>query len=184
MKRITFSLGLGLFLLPLIAAGIYILAVRAAAFFRYDQAYFTPRYNELYLSPGSVASAIELALHQDNPDLFAELTGLRFKAPPPQANPNVHLMILWKITDAGYFQYLFFDVKNYQRIIYNVKQVNERWVMVPFDAYYYLDSGDWLLFFLPAASIWWSVLLVVAVGVMVYRVAARFRGQIFHPPAS
>lgn len=184
MKRITFSLGVGLFLFPLIAAGTYVLTVRAAALVRYDKTYFTPYYGELYSSPGAVASAIELALHQDQSPLLAELTGLRFKMRPLQENPNARLMVLWKITDSGYFQYLFFDVRNYHRIIYNIKKVNGRWVMVPYDAYYYLDSGDWLLFFSPAVAIWWSVLLVVTMGVTVYRIASRFREQVFHPPES
>jgi hypothetical protein len=184
MKRRTVYIGIGLFLLPLLAAGVYVLAVRAMALFRYDPSYFTPQYQDQYPSPGTVASAIEQALHKDNPAIFAELTGLRRRIRPPQANPNVRLMILWKVTDQGYFQYLFFNTKTYQRIMYNIKQVDGRWVWVPRDLYYFLDSGDWLLFFLPAAALWWSVLVVIAVGVSIYTLAARFREQQYRFPRS
>jgi hypothetical protein len=177
MKRQTVFLGIGLFLLPLFAAGMFILVVRVQALFRYDRSYFTPHYQELYSSPGAVASAIELALHNDTPAVFAELTGLRRKIRPPQANPDLHLMVLLKVTDAGYFQYLFFNVKNYQRIVYNIKKVDGRWVMVPRDLTYFLDSGDWLLFFSPAVTIWWSVLAVIAIGMAIFYLAARFREE-------
>ena len=182
MKNRSLYLGLGLFVLPLFAAGIFILSVRAQAIFRYDQAYFTPHYQELYSSPGSVATAIESALHNNDPALFTELTGLRHKMRPPQANPNLYLMIVLKVTDAGYFQYLFYDVKTYLRTVFNIKKVDGRWVMVPRDAYYFLDSGDWLLFFLPATILWWSVLAVIGIGMAVSRIAARFREQIYRLP--
>jgi hypothetical protein len=184
MKRRTVYIGIGLFLLPLFAAGGFILTVRALALFRYDPSYFTPHYQELYPSPGTVASAIEQALHDDTPSLFAELTGLRLKIRPPQANPDVRLMILWKVTDKGYFQYLFFNTRTYHRIIYNIKQVDGRWVWVPRDLYYFLDSGDWLLFFSPAAAIWWIVLTVTAVGLGIFSIAARFREQQYRFPKS
>jgi hypothetical protein len=181
MKRHTVFLGIGLFLLPLFAAGAFILVVRFQGFFRYDQSYFTEHYQELYPSPGAVVSAIELALHDNTPAIFAELTGLRHKMRPPQANPDIRLMIVLKVTDRGYFQYLFYNVKTYERIVFNVKEVNGRWVLAPRDIHYFLDSGDWLLFFLPAAAIWWSVLSVIAAGTAIYRLAARFREQLFRP---
>jgi len=161
---------------------MFVLVVRAQALFRYDQSYFTQHYQKLYPSPGAVASAIELALHNDTPSIFAELTGLRHKLRPPQANPDIRLMVVLKVTDSGYFQYLFFNIKTYQRIVYNVKEVDGRWVMVPRDLYYFLDSGDWLLFFIPAATIWWSVLAVIAVGTAIFQLAARFRQQLYRPP--
>ena len=181
MKIRTVYLVIGLFLLPLFAAGMFILVVRLQGLVRYDPSYFTEQYQELYPSPGAVASAIELALHDDTPSTFAELTGLRHKIRPPQPNPDIHLMVALKVTDAGYYQYLFFNVKTYERIVYYVKEVDGRWVMVPRDSYYYLDSGDWLLFFTPAATIWWSLLAVIAAGAVTYRLAARFREQLYHP---
>ena len=182
MKTRTLLLGLGLFVLPLFAAGIFILSVRAEAIFRYDPAYFTPHYQELYSSPGSVATAIESALRNNDPALLAELTGLRHKIRPLQTNPNLYFMTVLKVTDAGYFQYLFLDVKTYLRTVFNIKKVDGRWVMVPSDAYYFLDSGDWLLFFLPATAVWWSLLAVIAIGVAISRIAARFREQVYRLP--
>jgi hypothetical protein len=184
MKNRTVYLVSGLFLLPLFAAGMYILVVRLQGLIRYDPSYFTEYYQGLYPSPGAVASAIELALHNETPSTFAELTGLRHEMRPPQASPDVRLMIVLKVTDAGYYQYLFFNVKTYQRIVYNVKEVNGRWILAPRDPYYFLDSGDWLLFFTPATAIWWSLLAVVAVGTVTFRLAARFREQLYHPNKS
>ncbi len=181
MKSRTVYIWIGLFLLPLIAAGIFILALRLQGLIRYDPSYFTEHYQELYPSPGAVASAIELALHNNTPSIFAELTGLRHKIRPPQPNPDIHLMVVLKVTDSGYYQYLFFNVKTYERIVYHIKKVDGRWVMVPRSPYYFLDSGDWLLFFIPAATIWWSLLAVVAVGTAIYRLAARFREQQYRP---
>jgi hypothetical protein len=180
MKRHTVFLVIGLFLLPLFAAGMYILVERIQGLIRYDPSYFTEYYQELYPSSGAVASAIELALHNNTPSTFAELTGLRHKMRPPQANPDIHLMVALKVTDAGYHQYLFFNVKTYERIVYNVKEVDGRWVLVPRDPYYFLDSGDWLLFFTPAATIWWSLLAVISVGMFTFRLATRFREQLYH----
>jgi len=179
MKRQFYYMGVGLFLLPLLAAGLFILTVRIQALSRYDQAYFTPQYRELYDSPGSVSIAIEQALHRDDRPIFAELTGLRRKINPPEANPNIHLMIVLKVTADGYFQTLFFNTKNYQRIVYNIKKVGGRWVMVPRDAYYFLDSGDWLLFFTPVLIVWWGLLAVVSVSIGTFHLAARFREQLY-----
>jgi hypothetical protein len=88
-------------------------------------------------------------------------------------------MILLKIDDAGYFQYLYFDVKTYERIVYNVKQVNGRWVVVPRDAYYYLDSGKWLIVLIPSVTIWWSLLIVIGVAIFIFRIAAKARARLF-----
>ncbi len=182
MKRQFFYIVFGLFLLPLLAAGLFILVVRIQTLSRYDQAYFTAQYQERYASPGSVAVAIEQALHSDDRSIFAELTGLRKKIRPPEANPDIHLMIVLKVSDAGYFQYLFFNTQNYQRIVYYIKQVGGRWVMVPRDAYYFLDSGDWLLFFTPLLIVWWGLLAVTSLGVGIVHLAARFREQLYGIP--
>lgn len=179
MKPRWIYIWIGLFLLPLALAGVYILGVRFQALFRYDKAYFTPDYQKLYSSPGSVAGAIEGALHGDDRSIFVELTGLRHPIRPPAKNPNERMMIVLEVTRAGYFQELFFDVKTFQRSIYHIKKVDGRWVMVPPDAYYYLDSGDWLLFYTPLLLVWWSLLVVVAMGISVFRLASAFRQQLY-----
>jgi hypothetical protein len=136
----------------------------------------------MYGSPGSVATAIEHAVKDGDFSSYPELTGLRVKGIPPEHNPNLRLMIALKVTDNGYFQYLFFDVKNNHRTIYQIKKVHGRWVMAPPDAFYFLDSGEWLLFFTPLLTIWWSLIAVVAVAVAVFRIAGHFRDQIYRPP--
>jgi len=182
MNKRAIYIGMGLILLPLLAAGAFILIVRIQAIFRYDPTYFAPAYQERYASPGAVAIAIEGVLHGEDRSIFAELTALRRQIQPPETNPNVRLMILLDVTDQDYYQFLFFDVVTYHRMLINVKQVGGRWVMAPQDAYYFLDSGDWLLFSTPALAIYWSLLVVVLVGAGVFKLAARFRRQIYEPP--
>ncbi len=181
MKKWVVYLGIGLFLLPLFAAGLYIMFVRIEALFRYDQTLFTSDYQKQYASPGSVAIAIEQALNTGDLSIFTELTGLRSRFRPPEANPNLRLMVLIDVSEAGYYQYLYFDVKNYHRFVFNTKQVDGRWVMAPQDTYYYLDSGDWLLFFTPFLSLWWSLLAVISASVGIFTLAKRFRQQLYGP---
>lgn len=185
MNKRHIYVGTGLLLLPILVVGAFILIVRIQAIFRYDPAYFTPAYQERYASPGAAAIAIEEGLHNEDPSIYAELTGLRRQIHPPDANPNARLMMLWEVTDEDYYQYLFFDVVTYHRLMFNVKQVDGRWVMVPQDTFYFLDSGEWQLFFTPAVTIYWSLLVVILVGAGIFKLAARFRRQIYaHPGES
>jgi len=182
MKKLIIYLGISLFFLPLLLAGLFVMVVRIQGLFRYDPIYFSPEYKKNYSNPSAVAVRIEEGLHTADSALFAELTATRRKFRPPEANPDVHLLILLKVSEEGYYQYLFFDAHTYRRIVYYIKEVSGRWVMAPEDAFYFLDSGDWLVFFTPAAVIWWSVMVVVWVGMGIYRMAARFRNGFSHPP--
>jgi hypothetical protein len=169
----------GLAFLPLAVAGLLVLVVAIQAQFRYDQNFFTARYQDLYSSPSIVAEALEKSIRTNDPPLYAELTGLRKKSRPIEHNPNIRLAILLQVDDAGYFQYLFFDVKTYARSTFYIKKVMGRWVVVPQDMYFYLDSGRWLVFFTPLALIWWGALLIGALVILIHRSAARFREGIF-----
>ncbi len=169
----------GFAIFPLLVAGLFILVVTIQAEFRYNQDFFTLLYQDRYSSPGTVASALEKAIQTSDQDLYLELTGLRKKPTPIKHNPNIRLTILLEVDEAGYFQYLFFDVKTYERALFFLKNVMNRWIVVPQDAYFYLDSGRWLAVFTPLALIWWGTLFVVELAILVYRTAARFRESLF-----
>ena len=182
MRRKYYYITTGLVLLPLLIAGLFVLIVNIQAQFRYDKSYFTPEYQEIYDAPGIVAMALEQALRTGNTSLFADLTGLNKKPGPLEPNLNIRLTILLDVDDAGYFKYLYFNVKNYERAPHYIKEVNNRWVVVPQDAYFYLDSGQWLLTFTPLAAIWWLFLIVVGSGIFVFQWAARVRRVLFRMP--
>ena len=169
----------GLAFFPLVVAGLFVLVVTIRAQFRYDQNFFTSRYQALYSNPSMVAEALEEAIRTNDQTLYADLTGLRTKLRSIEHNPNIRLATLLEVDDAGYFEYLFFDVKTYARSPFFIKKVMDRWVVVPQDMYFYLDSGRWLVVFTPLALIWWGALLVGALAILIYRSAARFRENLY-----
>ena len=175
LNRYTF---IGLALLPLLLAGLFILYVVVQIPFRYDMSYFTPQYQEIYSAPGNVAVALEEVLQTGDSLLYSELTGLRLKARAPQANPNMALTIVLDVDELGYFHYLYFDVKTYRRAVYYIKEVNDRWVVVPEDAIFSFNSGRWLVTFTPLAAIWWAILIFSGLGVLTFNWSARYREEI------
>jgi len=160
--------------LPLIVAGLYGTLVNLHLYFRYDEDYFQDSYNQKYQAPGPVALAVEKAIQTGDSALFQELSGMRrsFKI---EANPDVVFTVLLDVDDRGYFHYLYLDMSNYRRSTYYIKQVGERWVVVPDDLYFFWDSGLWWDVFLPIALVWWVVLTVVWLVVFVYRISSRIR---------
>lgn len=166
---------IGLALLPLLLAGLFILYVVVQIPFRYDMSYFTPQYQEIYSAPGNVAVALEEVLRTGDSLVYAELTGLRLKARAPQANPNMALTIVLDVDELGYFHYLYFDVKTYKRAVYYIKEVNDRWVVVPEDAIFAFKSGRWLVTITPLAAIWWAILIFSGLGVLIFYKSARIR---------
>lgn len=169
-------------MLPLVIAGSYILFVHIQALFRYDNAYFTPQYQKRYDAPSTVAVELEKIIRTGDFGALAEITGLRKRINPPKPDPNIRLTVLMKVDDAGYFHYLYFDTKTYERSTFYVKKVMGRYVMVPQDAYFYLDSGQWKVVFGPLATIWWVLLGVTMFGLFIYRAAAKFRNSEYHIP--
>lgn len=169
-------------LVPIFLLIIYALYASVQALFRYDKAYFSELHIKTYNSPSTVAITLETVLRTGDQSIFNELTGLNNKLPAPTPNRNLRLIYLLDVDKAGYFHYLYYDVKTYRRALYYVKQVGGRWVVVPQDAYFYIDSGQWKVVFTPLAVIWWSLLLVIGIGITVYRGAARAREVIFHLP--
>lgn len=150
--------------------------------FRYDMRYFTPEYQSTYGAPGAVAFALEGAIRSGDQALYKELTGLRARPRPIEPNPNLVFAVLLEVDEAGYFQYLYFDVKTYERSTFYIKQVMDRWVVAPQDVYFYWDSGRWLVVFTPLALIWWGALAVGGSAYWIYWSSARFREQLFQTP--
>ena len=169
----------GLALLPLVIAGLYIGYANIQNWFRYDEAYFTPTYAETYDAPFAATSKLERVLQTGDAAVYAELTGLRRLPPVPEPNPKVVYAILLEVDEKDYFHYMYFNPDTYERLIYYLKEVKGRWVVVPQDAYFYYDSGQWLKLFLPVSFIYWPILLIATVAVLVFRATSRVRGQVF-----
>ena len=170
--------GISLVLAPLIIAAIYVLAVNIHSHYRYDQAYFSSEYQEIYHSPGTVARDLEQALRNGDTKLYSELTGLRGKARTLPPRPSIVLSILIDVDDRDYFHYLYFDINTYMRETHYIKEVHGRWIATPQDAYFYFDSGQWTKVFAPLAAVWWAVFVVVALAIYVSRSAARTRASL------
>jgi hypothetical protein len=166
---------LGLAILPLLVAGLFILYVVVQIPFQYDKSYFTPQYYEMYNTPSTVAVALEEQLRTGDARLYSELTGLRRKARTPQANPNMALTIVLEVDEHGYYHYLYFDVKTYRRAVHYIKEVRDRWVVVPEDAIFAYQSGRWLLTFGPLVAIWWAIVIFLGLGGVIYTRSARLR---------
>ena len=152
-----------LVLIPLILAGLYIVAVQVNAIFRYDKTYFNQEYVETYASPGAVARALEGALQNGDTQLYNELTGLKREFNEMSPQPNLHFSILVEVDDQDYFHYLYFDMDTMHRATHYVKEAKGRWVTVPQDAFLYFDSGQWMKVFMPVTLSWWVLLGAIAI---------------------
>jgi len=164
-------------LLPLVLAGLFVLVVQVQGMVRYDPAYFTDTYIEQYDTPGSVARALEGVLQTDDRELLAELQGLRRTA-AFETNPKIIFIMLWE-RDDRYFTYMYLDMQTLRRYPHYVEKVKGRWVVAPADAHYYFHSGRWLVVFTPLALVWWVLEIVVVLGLLVYRLSARLRGEMY-----
>ncbi len=178
MKRyINLRLILIVALFPLVAGGLFVLVVGGMGRVRYDSAYFAAPYTGRYETPGATARALERALQAGDQDLLAELEALRHPV-TFEANPDVIFVMLWE-RDERYITYFYVDVQTHERYMYYFEQVNGRWVVSPPDAYYYLHSGRWLIVFTPLAIVWWLLGTVAILVVLVFRLAARVRTQMY-----
>lgn len=164
-------------LFPLLLLGLYVLAVQIHGLVRYDLAYFTEDYVEEYKTPGSVARALEGALREDDQVLQAELQGRRRPA-KFYTSPSLIFVMMWERTDH-FFTYLYFDMQTYERHVYHLEEVDGRYVAMQPDAYYFFHSGRWLVVFTPLAIAWWVVEIVVILAVVVFRLSARMREQMY-----
>jgi len=167
--------GIGIAMIPLLIAGLYIMGVIIHGAFRYDNTFFTPEYQDQYFSPGSVAVDLEHALRTGDSELYAQLTGLRSSPIASEEKPDIVLSILIDVDDRDYFHYMYFDLGTYLRETHYIKEVKGRWIVSPQDAYFYYDSGQWMKVFAPITAVWWAILIVVALISYVSKRTAQMR---------
>jgi hypothetical protein len=164
---------------PIVVGALLLAATRLVELFRYDESLFTESYSEIYSSPGSVAIDLEHALRTGDATLLRELQGVQSAPEPFQPNTHLVLSILTEV-DGEYFHYMYFDQQEFKRLTKFIKKVDSRWVEVPEGLFYYVDSGQWLRFFAPLAALYWSLVVVVHLGVLVYRVTRRYRNRVYY----
>jgi len=173
--RAHYLKGIGVALVPLILLGIYALYAYIHEQFRYDEKYFSEEFKEAYAAPGVVALELENVLRTGDKAQLSDLQGLRRAVRDVQPNPNLRFAILIEIDDQGYFHYLYFDSRTFLRETHYVKEVDNRWVVVPEDLYFYWDSGNWTSVFMPIAIVWWLILLVYELARFLFHRAAGYR---------
>jgi hypothetical protein len=174
--HVRFRWILAVIVIPFIILGLVVLAAKIYGLFRFERSYFGQEYQELYDTPGAVARALEGVLRGDDPQLLAELQGLRWTAEFETA-PSMILIMLWERTDR-YMTYLFFDMQSYERHAHYFEKVQGRWVVSPTDLYYYIHSGAWQRVFWPIATVWWLLGAVAIGAVWVFRASERMRARL------
>jgi hypothetical protein len=175
--RLPSGLGPVLFvlLIPFVALGLLVLAANLYGLVRYDPAYFSTRYLEEYGEASQVVRDLELALQTGNRSLLAELQGLRWPRQFPTSD-TISFVKLWQ--RAGrYVTYLYVDMDSYERHAHHLEKVRGRWVVAPEDVRYFLYSGQWRAFFLPAAITWWVLGLAVLTFLWLLRHSASLRSR-------
>jgi len=159
---------IGLLLLP-IAVVLVLHGVRAVQEqTRYDEAYFAEEYLNQYETPGSVAIDLEQALRHGDSQLMAALVGTRSGPAPIVPRPSLIYVFLLSV-DGDYFQFLYFNADDYNRLVQYVTEVRGRYVASEPDLYFYMDSGRWRGVAGPIAISWWILVSVFTAGVLVYR---------------
>jgi hypothetical protein len=159
---------MGLAVLPLLLLGIVLLAGVVQGAVWYDSALFSEVYAGRYRTPDGVIARLEKAWQSGDTGLLAEVQGTRWKKGKLEAMPKVRFSIALP-REGEYLEYLFLDYANYHRYIVHIKMVNGRYVVVPENLFYYVNSGRWVRTFYPIAAIWWLALILFALGWWFYR---------------
>lgn len=181
MKQILdLRMAIILMALPLLLAALFVLVAWIQGLNRFDPAYFTPRYIARYEAPGAVARDLEGALQTGDAQLMAELQGMRHPR-IFEASPKMIFTMLWERRDR-FVSYMYFDMNTYHRHMHYFEQVGERWVVSPTDFYFHFYSGEWLKVFLPVGIAWWILGSVAILVVVVFRLSARMRENIYGGP--
>ncbi len=167
---------IGLLLVPILLVLIAYLLTWIQGMTRWDPAFFTQDYLDQYGSPGAVAIDLERALKEGDQNLLRQLQGAKRVGGVSEPRPQLIYALLWEV-DGEYFDYLYFDASNYRRLIQHVRIVDDRYVTVPENLYYYMDSGEWLQVGAPLAITWWILVLLYTVMTLVYRYMDRWRRQ-------
>ena len=167
-KLIDWPYFLGLMLVPFIVIASLFLYTAVEEFIRYDPAYFTDAFLDLYDTPGSVAIALEPVLRNGDEVMMAELLGLRRS--PQTVEPRPDLILTFMIaSDEVYFHYLYFDASDYNRVIQYVKKQDGRYITAEMDLHYYIKSGQWKVVAGPLVAAYWSLVITLTAGIYVYR---------------
>lgn len=169
---------IGLVLLPVLAV-ILLFGINAIqGLSRFDPQYFTPTYLERYDNPGAVAIALEQALREGDRQLMAELLATRRGPEAMQPHPSLIFIFLLGI-EGDYFEYLYLNTSDYNRVIQYVAQQDDRYVASEADLHYYLDSGRWTTVAAPIAATWWILVAVYTAATYVYRRMAAARRRMY-----
>lgn len=169
---------LSLALVPLLIAVALLAYHQFAQGMRYDKAYFSQDHLSRYASVANLLGDMELALQNGDADLMAAVRAIRGGPTPVQINPYLKFGVLLD-KKGEYFNYLYFDNRNYRRYLKPVRQVDGRYVLAPLDLYYFMDSGRWLYVWGPLAALWWIALTVVSGGMTFHRAMERLRRRMF-----
>lgn len=168
---------LAILLVPFVALGLLVLAIKVGGLVRYDPAYFVDEYVTEYGSSPVVARALERSLQTGNRGLSAELQGLRRPA-RFEAAETISFVKLWQ-RQGRYVTYLYVDMNSYERYPHHLEQIKGRWVVAPEDVRYYLYSGRWKDLFLPLAIAWWILGLGVLGFLWLLRNSESLRSRLF-----
>jgi hypothetical protein len=173
-KLIDWPYVIGLLVLPLVLAGLLVLAGELLWIGRYDPAYFTPEYLRQYPTPDAVLFELETALRDGDQQLMDELLATRRGSQPLAPRPRITFVFL-SGDQGNYTEYLFLDLKDYSRVVEYVRPQGGRYIAAEPDFYFYMDSWKWVEVAGPLAAGWWILLLLFTSGVYVYRRLALVR---------
>ena len=177
-KYIDWPYFVGLMLVPIVVVALLFVYAKIDERTRYDPAFFTKEFRDLYHSPGMVAIALEPILREGDVDSIRELLGTRKGLKEIEARPDLILVFLLE-ADEKYFHYLFFDSSDYNRVLQYIREWNGRYILSRMDLYYYMDSGQWKVIAGPLAAAWWSLVIVVTAGIYVYRRTRASRQKMY-----
>jgi hypothetical protein len=177
-KYIDWPYFVGLMLVPIVIVGLLFVYAKIDERIRYDPAFFTEEFRDLYHSPGMVAIALEPILREGDVDSIRELFGTRRGIKRIEARPDLIFVFLLE-ADEKYFHYLYFDSSDYNRVLQYIREWNGRYVLSRMDLYYYMDSGQWRVIAGPLAAAWWSLVIVFTAGVYAYRRTRAARREMY-----
>ena len=167
-----------LLILPLVIMAVLIVVSFLQGRLRYDPELFSGMMLDRYGVPGAVAVDLQTAFNEGDGELMRSLQGTRRITVNFEARPRLIFAVLYSL-DGGYFNYLYVDSRTFERVIQHVKEIDGRYVVVPENLYYYIDSGRWQAIFGPLLLTWWTVVVVATGAFWIYRITAITRRELF-----
>lgn len=161
-------------ILPLVIAAIFAGIVRLSNLNRFDPAYFTSDLIGEYGFANAAAIDLEKALRENDSDLLVKLEGLRQPVIFTASKKTTIERVTYTNNDR-YREVMMIDRGTYRARRYHLGLEQGRWVVVPDDTYYYLDSGRWLAVWLPPSIIWWLAETTVTLMMLIWYFGGRFR---------